>query len=177
MAISCVLLWYGLLRVARDSATMPKRARHGASDSERTTLRLLVVGDVHDRIDRLQQLVSELAEDAEEAIDAVLLDGDLANVPKPDSSSPDDSAPWLPGITEQLLTLDEFMLRVHKRSGSVYYVPGNHDPPQLFDAAATEHAAERHPDLRRGRNIHAAAVRLAPNLCVCRVLSHSCRSN
>jgi Icc-related predicted phosphoesterase len=135
------------------------------------TLRLLLVGDVHDRVDRLQQLVSELADDPKESIDVVLLDGDLANVPKPDSTRPEDSSPWLPGISEQLSMLDEFMLRVHKRSGSVYYIPGNHDPPQLFDTAATEHATERHPDLKRGRNLHAAAVRLAPSLCVCGTLS------
>ena len=61
LAVSCVLLWHGLLRPVRDSTTMPKRARHGASDFDRTMLRLLLVGDVHDRIDRLQQLVSELA--------------------------------------------------------------------------------------------------------------------
>ena len=169
LAVASVLLWHGLLRPAWDSA-MPKRARHGSSEVEQTTLRLLLVGDVHDRLDRLQQLVSELGDDAKEAIDVVLLDGDLANVPKPDMSRPDDSLPWLPGIAKQLSTLDEFMLRVHKRASSVYYIPGNHDPPQLFDSTETERAAEREPDLKRGHNIHAAAARLAPNLCVRKTL-------
>jgi hypothetical protein len=175
-AIFAAVLWCAILSPARESAMPPpKRARHATGSSEpepaATTLRLLLVGDVHDRVDRLQQLAAELqGREGAGTIDAVLLDGDLANVPRPDAQNPQESEPWLAIIADQIAVMDELMSERDDDGGKggkgkVYYVPGNHDPPQLFSAAGTEAAAALGaPGLRRGRNVHGAATELAPNL-------------
>ena len=160
------------------AAASPPPSGYGA----RVTL--LLVGDIHgdpkelggsDREDRMNQLRAELHA-SDNAFTAVLLNGDLANVPRPDAQNPEASAHWLPWIARQLEMAAGGFGREHagedpgpsRGDRRAYYVPGNHDPPQLFDEAQTAAAAATKgcDALNSATNLHGRVTRLAPGLLI-----------
>ena len=89
-------------------------------------LKVLLIGDIHSQLRNIEMLVDEL----------VLLAGDLVSIPGVDLAgwtqsgvASARSAAWLPTIAAELKLLQQLV-----PADKLYWVPGNHDPPQLFDA-------------------------------------------
>ena len=123
-----------LQRCIRGSAQQIKLTSHTQKATLRprvppedvSRLKVLLIGDIHSQLRNIEMLVDEL----------VLLAGDLVSIPGVDLAgwtqsgvASARSAAWLPTIAAELKLLQQLV-----PADKLYWVPGNHDPPQLFDA-------------------------------------------
>eukprot|EP00965_Chrysotila_dentata_P209776 6185494-Pleurochrysis_carterae.AAC.8 len=83
---------------------------------------------------------------------AVLLAGDLSTMPVTSSKPSEDD------VREFHLRAQRILHALSALNKPIYFVPGNHDAPSLFNAT------EPHAGLRGVYNVHGRAVALAPDL-------------
>ena len=69
-----------------------------------TELTILLVGDMHDKIEQVELMIDHMA-NAGSRVDAVLVNGDICDVPSDVVMDEERSAPWLPKLVKQLSVL------------------------------------------------------------------------
>ena len=117
-----------------------------------STLRALVVGDIHDAFDAISELRRTVGAWLDD-IDAVVCTGDLTTMPI------DATSAAQPTVRREYDARAARALRALVAFGKpVYFVPGNHDPPALFSNASGA------DPVAGARNAHGRALRLAPGL-------------
>ena len=95
-----------------------------------STLRALVVGDIHDAVDAISELRRTVGAWLDD-IDAVVCTGDLTTMPI------DATSAAQPTVRREYDARAARALRALVAFGKpVYFVPGNHDPPALFSNAS-----------------------------------------
>jgi len=123
-------------------------------------LNVVIVSDIHGRIDRIQQLLEWLARDDDEpggrvpVTDLLLVAGDIANrnMHAADSDEPETIAKTTASMSFVLAELENICARL-------VYVPGNHDSPETYK--------EPLPHLTlHSCNAHAKQIRVYPDVVV-----------
>lgn len=123
-------------------------------------LTMVIVSDVHKRLDRVRQLLDWLARDEDEGgcrvpvADVLLCAGDIAHRTVAPDSDADTAA-----CTAAAADMSAVLMALENVCARLVYVPGNHDAPCAFAApppALTVHAC----------NAHGRHVRVLPGLVV-----------
>lgn len=118
-------------------------------------LRLIIPSDIHDDVAALELLAKEVAA---EHIDVVLCPGDFTTMP---NSVAKGDANWREPSPEELVEYDNkaraviHALKQIRPSAQLFFVPGNHDPPPMFETTSAHHG-----------NIHGRIVNLAADLVI-----------
>ena len=113
-------------------------------------LLLLVIGDLHDDTSNLEQLRLELQRRGVSP-DIVLCPGDLTAMPAVIGVRPSYSE--LARYTDAATLL---LHQLRQISSKLYWVPGNHDPDNLFGSGSETETP--------GTNVHGQVIQLAPGL-------------
>ena len=125
-------------------------------------MRILMLGDIHASATNVEALVHEASQGGT-SFDAVVVDGDCANVPSADLAAHDAEHRAAPALSEVSMQMQQ--LQRLTKSARLFYVPGNHDPPQMFGGrGAGDDARDRHDAggaITCGTNIHERCAELA----------------
>ena len=127
---------------------------HSSMSEDVNAIRLLLVGDIHDELPNVEGLAQAATQ---LRINHVLVNGDIVNIPSAALAAPAAAATGERSLLTIARAMDALRLVVARTGGSVFYIPGNHDPPQLFDEGLEL-------DLGGARNIHGKEVQLAQGL-------------
>mmetsp|Transcript_113681 Transcript_113681/g.321894 ORF Transcript_113681/g.321894 Transcript_113681/m.321894 type:complete len:296 (-) Transcript_113681:282-1169(-) len=122
-----------------------------------TSLRLVIPSDLHDDVAALELLAKEVAA---EHIDVVLCPGDFSTMPnavaRGDANWAEPSAEDLQNFEVKTGAVIQALKQI-RPSARLIFVPGNHDPPPMFEATGTEQG---------DGNVHGRVADLAPDLVV-----------
>ncbi|KAH3760357.1 ser/thr phosphatase family protein [Pelomyxa schiedti] len=120
-------------------------------DESKTRLRILVVSDMHAKMECLHAL-AKWATRSHEEIDLILLPGDLGSFKSTDVSIPEKCCECEGEMSSVIGYLENLCTRV-------VYIPGNHDAPSTYTLPT--------PRLTTNSvNIHGLCIRIAPNLVI-----------
>ncbi|XP_019863786.1 PREDICTED: uncharacterized protein LOC100634094 [Amphimedon queenslandica] len=120
-------------------------------------LNILHITDVHNSTEMVAA-VSQWVIKHKEKIDIILLSGDIADMPMEYGNDTTKEALLFKGSYYQ--DLQQVVSNARAICDRVYYVPGNHDPPQSFNEASPEITIDPIPSC----NVHLHTIPVAPGL-------------